>query len=166
MTNSLPQNAPDDKNDLTTLTEQNWLFINNFLQNGNIKKSYKLAGYSGKDLSAPYQLFKQLKSRIEDLANLDVTSRARLQADISKLLDIPLQESKKELTLSEYLRVRKFVASITPEVQNQKPQISVLVINRPSKEGDNLVAGSKADTHQPEKDVIIDAEIVKEESSS
>lgn len=162
MTNSLQNDDNKPNNDLTTLTEQNWLFINNFLVTGNIKKSYKLAGYSGKDLSAPYQLFKQLKSRIEDLANLDVTSRARLQADLAKVLDIPLQESKKELTLSEWLRVRKFVASITPEVQNQRPQISVLVINRPSK-SDNVpvdlgnVNNQQSDISQ--KDVI-DVEII------
>lgn len=175
MTNSLPIEQPDSNNDLTSLTEQNWLFINNFLQNGSIKKSYKLAGYSGKDASAPYQLFKQLKSRIEDLANLDVTSRARLQADLAKVLDIPLQESKKELTLSEWLRVRKFVASITPEVTNQRPQISLLVINRPNKEGsnkgplnvsigkkvDNEVAnGNNSQSDPPNKDVFIDAELV------
>lgn len=157
MTNSL---LPDDNkptNDLTTLTEQNWLFINNFLQNGNIRKSYKLAGYSGKDLSAPYQLFKQLKSRIEDLGNLDITSRARLQADISRLLDIPLQESKKELTLSEYLRVRKFVASITPEATNQKPQISVLIINRSNSKQMDVVKvgnGNNSTSNLDSKDVI------------
>ena len=163
MTSSLQNDDNKPNNDLTTLTEQNWLFINNFLVTGSIKKSYKLAGYSGKDSSAPYQLFKQLKTRIEDLANLDVTSRARLQADLARVLDIPLQESKKELTLSEWLRVRKFVASITPDVSQPKPQISVLVINRPSKaeeKGDNGQFGNNPPTHSPGKDVVIDAEVI------
>lgn len=159
MTTSL---QPDDKNannDLASLTEQNWLFINNFLQNGSIKKSYKLAGYQGKDLSAPYQLFKQLKSRIEDLGNLDVTSRARLQADLARVLDLPLAESKKELTLSEWLRVRKFVASITPEVQSKRPEISVLVINRPGKGHGEPEKGNNQTTDSLPKDVI-EAEVI------
>lgn len=164
MTNSL-ENTPDKpESDLTALTEQNWLFINNFLQNGSIKKSYKLAGYSGKDPSAPYQLFKQLKSRIEDLANLDVTSRARLQADLARVLDIPLQESKKELTISEWLRVRKFVASITPEVQQGKPQISVLVINRSPKEANGPMVspvGNNPASDPRAKDVVVDAQVIE-----
>jgi hypothetical protein len=165
MTNSL-QNDDKQSNDLTSLTEQNWLFINNFLQNGSIKKSYQLAGYRGKDLSAPYQLFKQLKSRIEDLANLDVTSRARLQADLARVLDLPLAESKKELTLSEWLRVRKFVASITPDVQANKPQISVLIINRSSKDnGFGDADGNNLASHAPQKDVVIDAELIDPQQS-
>ena len=123
-------------NSLKELTEQNWLFINAFLSCGNIRQAYEIAGYKGESRSAPYTLFKHLKHTIENLGDLDVTSRARLQADLKKVLDLPLADSKKELTLSEWLRIRKFVASITPEAAQQKPQISVLVINRPNVNGD------------------------------
>jgi hypothetical protein len=130
---SLQPHQPEPDKSLARLTEQNWLFINAFLQTGNIQKSYKLAGYKGKDYSAPYQLFKQLKSRIEELSDLDVTSRARLQADIKSAMDIPLRESDKlALSLKDWLAVRKFVADITPEAKQEKPKISVLVINKSS----------------------------------
>lgn len=154
--------AESETKDLATLTDQNWLFINAFLQTGNVQKSYKIAGYAGKDRSAPYQLFKQLKSRIEDLGNLDVTSRARLQADLKSVLDLPLAASKKELTLSEWLRVRKFTASLTPEATGQKPQISVLVINRTPR-GDSQpgeVAKHNQSTPDPGAKDVIDAEII------
>lgn len=115
---------------LENLTERNWLFIKYYLETGKVVDSYKLAGYKSDVRCAPYVLFKQLKTKIEEIGNLDVTSKARLQSDLSKVMDIPLASNKKELTLSEWLRVRKFVASITPDVQEAKPQISVLVINR------------------------------------
>lgn len=157
--NSAMVSSQSETNDLTTLTEQNWLFINAFLQCGNIVKSYKIAGYKGENRSAPYQLFKQLKSRIEDLGNLDVTSRARLQADLKQVLDLPLDPNKKHLTLSEWLRVRKFSAAINPEVQQPQKQISVLVINRgsqPKGERDTAIdeKGSNPKSDFPLNDVI------------
>lgn len=129
---------------LENLTERNWLFIKYFLETGKATIAYKRAGYKSEVRSAPYVLFKQLKERIEEIGNLDVTSRARLQSDLNKVLDLPLQESKKELTISEWLRVRKFAASITPDVQVTKPQISVLVINRQAKDSIGVV--DKGDT--------------------
>lgn len=143
------------ENKLENLTERNWLFIKYFLETGKVVESYKLAGYKSDVRSAPYVLFKQLKSKIEEIGNLDVTSKARLQSDLSKLMDLPLASDKKELTLSEYLRVRKFVASITPEVQETKPQISVLVINRPSKDQPiDLNTGKRDKTITPPTDSI------------
>lgn len=166
--NSSPAISENKGNDLATLTDQNWLFINAFLQTGNILKSYKIAGYRGEDRSAPYQLFKQLKARIEDLGNLDVTSRARLQADLKQVLDLPLAANKKELTISEWLRVRKFAAAITPEATQAKPQISVLVINRSAKSdggvanGDRPMAkGNNTPTDPSHKDVIDLAPIIE-----
>lgn len=148
-----------EENQLANLTEQNWLFINAFLQCGSVKRAYKIAGYKGDSSGAPYELFRQLKSKIEALGDLDVTSRARLQADLAQVLNLPLADSKKELTLSEWLRVRKFVASITPEATQAKPQISVLVINRPAAENGKGPESNSAPTHSPQNDVI-EAEIV------
>jgi hypothetical protein len=129
-----PIKSSDEKPDetgkaLEALTEQNWLFINHYLATGDVRKAYENAGYKGKNQSSPYQLFKTLKRRIEELSDLDITSRARLQADLRQVMGLPLAE-KKELTLKEWLAVRKFVADITPEAKADKPQISFLVINR------------------------------------
>lgn len=155
--------------DFARLTPQNWSFINAFISSGNVQKAYQLAKYEGRDASAPYQIFKKLKPFIEAIGDLDVTSRARLQADIKSVLDLPLDQNKKSLTLSEWLRVRKFAASMTPEATQQKAQISVLVINRPaSKQGDAELSnghgnGSKGNDSRPfptTKDVIIDAETI------
>ena len=141
--------------DFSKLTHQNWLFINAFLGCGSVTKAYKLAKYEGTERTAPYQLFKRLKQHIEALGDLDVTSRARLQADVKSLLDIPLEE-KKSLTLKEFLEVRKFVAKITPEAISSKPNISVLVINRPAKEAKGTQEGDKPITSPLDSATIID----------
>lgn len=147
--------------DFSKLTHQNWLFINAFLATGNVQKSYKLAKYEGTEKSAPYQIFKKLKTYIEQIGDLDVTSRARLQADIKSVLDIPLEE-RKTLSLKEWLAVRKFSASITPEATNSKPQISVLVINRPSKEQGDTAKGDKPITSPLDSATIIDVTPIPE----
>ena len=120
----------NDEKLLDELTERNWLFIKNFLHTGDIPKSYKLSGYRSKERSAPYVLFNQLKHKIEGLGNLNITSKARLMAETNKLLELPLDDNKQSLTFSERLRLLKFIASITPDALQQKPQISMLVINK------------------------------------
>lgn len=115
--------------DLGKLTNQNWLFIKHFLESADIRTAYQLAGYESKEPSAPYQVFKRLKPYIEEIGNLGVTSRLKLVADLSKVLALPLVE-KQSLTVSEWLRVRKFAATLTPEVNQEKPKLSVLIINR------------------------------------
>lgn len=158
---STQPNTENNALDYSKLTPQNWLFINGFLSSGNIKRAYELAKYSGANESAPYQVFKRLKPYIEQLGDLDVTSRARLQADLKSVLDLPLDAQKKSLTLSEWLRVRKFVASITPEATTQKPQISVLVINRPAKREMDTPKVNNSPSHFDGKEVI-EATIIPE----
>jgi hypothetical protein len=151
--------------DFSRLTHQNWLFINAFLSTGKVKKAYSLAKYQGTEESAPYQVFRRLKPFIEAIGDLDVTSRARLQADLKPLLDLPLEDSKRSLTLKEFLEVRKFAAKITPEAMQAKPQLSVLVINRAPKE-EREQAQTKGEeakdiTSRLDSSQIIDAEEIK-----
>lgn len=142
MTNEQPTQPPEstaispasNELDFAKLTHQNWLFINAFLATGNVQKAYQTAKYEGTEKSAPYQVFKRMKTYIEAIGDLDVTSRARLQADVKELLDIPLLESQKiGVTIKEKLQILKLAASITPDATKAKTNISVLVINRPSK---------------------------------
>jgi hypothetical protein len=120
--------APLKELALDSLTDQNWLFIKHYLETADIKKSYQLAGYQGTEESAPYQIFKKLKPFVEEIGNLAITSRLKLVADLNKVLSIPLV-TKESLTVSEWLRVRKFAASLTPETQSAQ-KLSVLVVNR------------------------------------
>lgn len=167
--------APDTQNaplDFNRLTHQNWLFINAFLSSGNVKKAYQLAKYSGTEASAPYQIFRKLKPYIEQIGDLDVTSRARLQADLKPVLDMPLDPSKQHLTLSEWLRVRKFSASITPEAKTAKANISVLVINRPSKKDEPITIispnGQKGTTQSTDSPTnnIINADLIVDDEDT
>jgi hypothetical protein len=132
-------NLPDQPNkdagkelSLESLSDLNWLFIKHYLETADIRKAYELAGYTGTESSAPYQIFKKLKPFIEEIGNLTVTSRIKLQADLSKALAIPLIP-KEHVTVSEWIRLRKLAISLTPEVQSSQ-KLSILVVNRSSKE--------------------------------
>jgi hypothetical protein len=130
-TTNLPDqpNKPDIKDlSLESLSDLNWLFIKHYLETADIRKAYELAGYTGTEASAPYQVFKRLKPFIEEIGNLTVTSRIKLQADLSKALAIPLIP-KDHLTVSEWIRVRKLAISLTPEAQTSQ-KLSILVVNR------------------------------------
>lgn len=155
--NSSHKNTENNALDFSKLTHQNWLFINGFLSTRNVKKAYELAKYNGKDESAPYQIFKKLKIYIEAIGDLDVTSRARLQADVKELLDLPLLESQKAgVTIKEKLEILKLAAKITPEATQQKPNISVLIINRPGKGTVDSVEVNSSQLNLPKN--IIDTE--------
>lgn len=166
-----PVNNQDGKSvALNDLTDQNWLFLKCYLESGDVVKAYKLAGYKGEAKSAPYELFRRLKSSLEEIGNTNIASKSRLLAEVNKLLELPLATTETSLTFSERLRLLKFVASITPEVDKPKQNVSLLIINR--------FADSKGDTHNSNgldtnltpsselKDVsIIDATIVPDQDS-
>lgn len=159
---SLQKASDETALDFARLTHQNWLFINAFIAKADVRAAYQLAKYEGTDESAPYQVFRRLKPYIEAIGDLDVTSRARLQADLKPVLDLPLDPNKTHLTLSEWLRVRKFAGALTPEAKTSKPNISVLVINRSTKhdERDNGQADSTT-SHREPRNKVVDAEIIE-----
>jgi hypothetical protein len=168
-TTNLPSEGNKDPKDvlnLESLTDQNWLFIKHYLETADIKKAYDLAGYDGTAISSPYNIFKRLKPFIEEIGNLAVTSRLKLVADLNKVLSIPLVD-KDNLTVSEWLRVRKFAASLTPETQSQ-PKLSLLIVNRYSTDkpnGPNIVDIGKTNTLPSDinPNDVIDADIVTNE---
>lgn len=149
---------------LDNLTDQNWLFIKHFLETADIRTAYNLAKYEGTEASAPYQLFKRLKPYIEEIGNLAITSRLKLVADLNKVLSIPLVD-KESLTVSEWLRVRKFAATLTPEVSQDKPKLSVLIINRPTSVETKVDNGTPAngikDTPTLTPNNFIDGEVIE-----
>jgi hypothetical protein len=125
-----PIKENNDGLDLTSLTDSNWLYVKHYLETGDIKKAYDLAGYEGTARSAPYELFRKLKPFIEEIGNMTATSRLKLVADLNHVLSIPLLDKYKlGLTFSEWIRARKLAISITPDTQ-PAPKMSVLVVNR------------------------------------
>lgn len=157
------EDQSSNNNALSELTDQNWLFIKHFLETSDIKKAYQLAGYTGTAKSAPYDIFKRLKPFIEELVNTELTSKLKFDQSLQKALSIPLVD-KEHLTVSEWLRLRKFASSLVPEMQENKQKLSVLVVNRYGDQSKvdtvNVEKGTNS-THQPtSKDVILDATII------
>lgn len=143
---------------LSSLTDKNWLFIKHFLETSDVEKAYLLAGYEGSAPSTKYDLFKKLKPFIEEIASLGVVSRVRLMADLTKVLALPLVD-RGALTVSEWLRVRKFASSLIPELK-QDSKVSLLVVNRYAEGKGNTDKEGKGNNVTPSIDPnnIIDAE--------
>jgi|SRR6185436_1198472 len=168
---SLPEpTKPQSSNttSLAELTDKNWLFIKHFLETSDLQLAYNKAGYDGTTKSAPYELFRRLKPYIEEIVNTELTSKLKFNKDLNKALSIPLVD-KEHLTVSEWLRLRKFASSLVPEMQENKQSLSVLVVNRfaTQDEVDKANGGldNKPTYQSPDKDVnptIIDATILPE----
>ena len=130
--------------DISFLTDRNWLFIKHFTKGNSIADSYKLAGYSSDVPSAPYMLYARLKKAIERVIQDDGVDKSRLMLETKKLLDIPLNPDKQTVSLTEKLRTIKAMANLLPEVKEQTHvNITNFVINRyPAKgEGDKVDNG-------------------------
>lgn len=136
--NPSPQdNASNDKmlqetqKALDTLTPRNWAFINYLRKNVPIKEAYKLAGYTSKVPSAPYVLHAHLKSKMELVEEIEGFNRFKYMQKLHKLVDLPLAESKKDVSISEALRVLKLFKSSLPEMNNAPTQqFTQIIIKR------------------------------------
>ena len=116
---------------LDSLTDKNWLFLNYIRKNVPIKESYKLAGYSSKVQSAPYVLYHRLKEKAELLTDLEDFNRLKYKAELIKLVSMPLSDKKKDVTLSEKLRILKLMKTSLPDMNEApKSQFTQIVINR------------------------------------
>lgn len=120
--------------DLSELTEKNWLFIKYFFEGKDLKECYKLAGYNGSDYSAPYKLFERLKPKLELVAQSEGVNKARLLANVNKMLGMPLEEGKKTLSFPEMLSLLKFTKDLIPEMDKPKQAPTVFVIQRYSED--------------------------------
>lgn len=141
---------------LNSLTDRNWLFIGYIRKNIPIKEAYKLAGYTSKVPSAPYSLMHKLRKTAELLVDTEDFHRLKYKNELNKLVSLPLSEDKKDVTLSEKLRVLKLFKSSLPDMQEApKTQFTQIVIKRYGTEDKD--AGKACDVEN-----AVDAEIVKE----
>ena len=116
---------------LDSLTNQNWLFLSYIRKNVPIKEAYKLAGYKSEVPSAPYMLMKRLRVKAELLTDLEDFNRLKYKAELIKLLSLPLSDTKKDVTISEKLRILKLFKGSLPDMQETpKHQFTQIVINR------------------------------------
>lgn len=75
------------------LTEQNWLMFKYIQAGKTVKDAYKLAGYLGTSIQAPYQVYKIMKKKIEAIWDADNADSLRLKMETKKIADMPLRET-------------------------------------------------------------------------
>jgi len=148
-----------NKQDLTKkepeLTERNWKFIKHLRLGASVIDAYKLAGYESEGLNAPYQLYHQIKRKMQEIIEADGFNKVRLAQDFEKVLSLPLAQNKQEVTMTEWLKIRRLAHTIMSDNEQKQPNasFSIIVIENgtlPQPEG------SKADSAK-----VIDVEPIR-----
>lgn len=128
--NKLPDTSKQIDN-LDNLTEKNWLFIKHLFANNTVVDAYALAGYESKEPSAPYVLHNRLKKSIEKIVESDGVDRIRLLREAKKLLDLPIDPEKVQVSFTEKLRSLRLLRDLVPEpAEAAKVNITSFTINR------------------------------------
>lgn len=111
-----------------TLTEQNWRFLKHLRLGATLPEAYKLAGYEGEGMNSPYALYHQIKKKLEEVVKADGFDKLRLALDFQKVLSLPLADSKAEVTLTEWLKIRRLAHTIMSDNEQKSPQSSFTMI--------------------------------------
>jgi len=117
--------------DLDSLTERDWKFIKFKLQGLGTAESYRLSGFKGSSESAPYALYNSLKKRLAFIQEAEGIDKTRLLFEMKKILDMPLNEGKTSLSLTEKLKAIRLVGSFLADTKEPSHiNISNFTINR------------------------------------
>lgn len=101
------------------LTKKNIAFIKYISQGLKVKEAYKLAGYKGSNDQQPYQLMSQLKHKIQEYLENNGFNKARVAIELEKLLDLPLRDDQKSVTIEQRLKMIGLLNKALPEEKKQ-----------------------------------------------
>lgn len=112
------------------LTEQNWKFLHHIRLGAKIIDAYKLAGYEGTSPNAAYVLYNTIKKKLQEVIESDGFDKLRLSLEMSKLVSLPLAESKQDVTFSEKLKALRLAHTIMSanEIKSPNQSFSVIIL--------------------------------------
>jgi len=110
------------------LNKRQWKFIELMNKGLSIPEAYRLAGYTGINAQQPYQLNHYLKGKIAEIAEANGFNRNRLMVELNKLIDLPLDNTKLNVTLREKLSIIRTLAKCLPDVDKPKDNLSRFTI--------------------------------------
>lgn len=133
--NPLTSNGKPIKKEIE-LTEKNWLMLRYLREGKRIKEAYTLAGYDGSGDSC-YKMYHDLKGKLKEIVEADGFNKTRLAIEMEKLISLPLEESKKEVTLTEKLKAIRLANQILSEDAQKAPQsqFTMIIINNEQDKG-------------------------------
>lgn len=109
------------------LTEQNWLMLKYLREGKRVREAYTLAGYKGTG-EACYHLYQTIKGKLREIVEADGFNKTRLAIEMDKILSLPLDLSKTEVTLSEKLKSIRLANQILTEDAQKNPQATFTMI--------------------------------------
>lgn len=136
------------------LTEGNWKFIKHLREGFKVKEAYIMAGYESRDENAPYQLYHRLKRRIAEIIEADGFDKVRLAQDFEKVLSLPLARDKQEVTLTEWLKLRRLAHTIMSQNDQKASNSAYTVI---------VIGKDQSVSEKAEKAEVIDVQAVTED---
>lgn len=151
-TNSEPEKKESKE---IVLTEANWKFLKGIQQGLKIYEAYKLAGYDGATPNSAYVLYNSLKKKFQEISNSDGFDKLRLSLEMQKLLSLPLEQSKQEVTLNEKLKTLRLAHTIMNDNEQKSPQASFTMI---------VIESGQATSPKVNLGKVIEGEVVTEAS--
>lgn len=79
------------KKETWDITDKNWLMLKHIQEGKKIYEAHQLAGYTGTK-SAAYNLYHQLKKKLEKVYEADNVDSLRLKIAAKKILDMPVED--------------------------------------------------------------------------
>jgi len=137
------------------LTDANWKFIKHLRLGATIQEAYKLAGYESESLNAPYSLYHQIKRKMQEIIEADGFDKLRLARDFEKVLSLPLTEAKQEVTMTEWLKIRRLAHTIMSDNEQKVPNQSFSLIILETGHAPNTVDVKSTQAK------VIDAEVIE-----
>lgn len=127
MEDNKPTNEVANVKKEVELTEQNWLMLKYLREGKRIREAYSLAGYTG-SANACYQLYHILKGKLKEIVEADGFNKTRLAIEMEKLISLPLELNKTEVTLTEKLKAIRLANQIISDDAQKSPQATFTLI--------------------------------------
>lgn len=109
------------------LTEGNWKFLKGIRMGLKVYEAYRAAGYDGEP-NAAYVMYSVLKKKFQAIVEADGFDKLRLSTDFEKVLSLPLEQGKTEVTLNEWMKARRLAHTIMSDNESKSPQASFTMI--------------------------------------
>ena len=113
---------------LRDLTPKNRLFLMLLMEGCKIPEAHRKAGYDGSEAAA-YMLKHELKEEYEALLEVEGVSRSGLMAQVKRLNELDLDDSK--ISVKEKINLLKLLERMLPKEERsvEKPKITPIIIN-------------------------------------
>jgi len=112
----------------TKLNKRQWSFLQYIASGLKVTEAYKLAGFKGKNIDSAYLLNHRLKDKINEILVNNGFNRNNFMVEVSKLLDLPLRDDQKQVSIDQKIKILRLFKDSLPE-QKKESNFTQFIIN-------------------------------------